>query len=192
VFDELAIRAAIVAEAISWEGTPYHSHARIKGAGVDCAQLPAAVYSAAGCMPIVHPVYSEQWMMHRDDEIYLSEIRRFAREIAIEAIQPGDLVVWKFGRTYSHSAIVIDPPLVIHAVLKGRAVIRADIDGDEDLRSRPRMAFSVFNEAGDGFVHSADELAPPSDAEDMVVPLSRSIEAGSMARGDYDLPAEDL
>lgn len=145
---ETELRAAIVAEAISWERTPYHHHARLKGVGVDCAQLPAAVFEAVGAIPHLEPEYSEQWMIHRDEELYLAEIRRWARDIEVADARPGDLIVWKFGRTYSHSAIVIEPPLVIHAVVKGGAVIRADIERDEDLRDRPRLAFSVFDEAG--------------------------------------------
>lgn len=156
MIDESETRAAIVAEALSWEGTPYHPHARIKGAGVDCAQLPVAVYSACGCMPAIEPVYSEQWMMHRDEELYLAEVRRFSRQIPVEDAKPGDLIVWKFGRTYSHSAIVVEPPIVIHAVLKGRAVIRADISRDEELKTRPHLAFTVFA-AGGGFVHGPGE-----------------------------------
>ena len=36
---EAETRAAIVAEAMSWIGTPYHSHARIKGVGVDLSLI---------------------------------------------------------------------------------------------------------------------------------------------------------
>jgi NlpC/P60 family putative phage cell wall peptidase len=147
---ELETRAAIVAEAKSWIGTPYHEFARVKGAGVDCAQLPIAVYHACGIIPNLNPAYSQQWMLHRDEELYLGEIRRFAREIPLESAKPGDLIVWKFGRVYSHSAIVIELPRVIHAVIRGRAVIEANIDQDEDLRKeiRPRLAFSVFDSRG--------------------------------------------
>ena len=35
---ELAQRLAVVAEAESWLGTPYHHEARIKGHGVDCVE----------------------------------------------------------------------------------------------------------------------------------------------------------
>lgn len=145
-------RAAIVAEAMSWERTPYKHHARIKGVGVDCAQFPAAVYESAGVIPNVNPEYSQQWMLHRDEELYLEEIRKWAREIPVEDVQPADLIVWKFGRTFSHSAIVVDPPIVIHAITKGSAVIRADIERDERLRMLPRKAFSVF--AADGTLWS--------------------------------------
>lgn len=141
-------RAAIVAEAISFEGTPYHAHGRLKGVGVDCAMFPALCYESTGFCPEVNPEYSEQWMHHRDEELYLAEIRKWAREIDREALAPGDLVVWKFGRTYSHSAIVIDPPLVIHAIIQGGAVIRADMDRDAELATRPRRYFTVIKAKG--------------------------------------------
>lgn len=137
-------RAAIVAEALSWEGTKYHAHARVKGVGVDCAQLPAAVYEAVGLAPHVAPNYSSDWMLHRDEELYLAHVLPHAREITREESGPGDLVMWKFGRTFSHSAIIIDLPVVIHAVLRGGAVIRADIDQDADLVSRPARFFTVL------------------------------------------------
>jgi cell wall-associated NlpC family hydrolase len=144
-------RAAIVTEAMTWERTPYMPHARIKGVGVDCAQLPALVYAATGCIPELKPEYSSQWMNHRDEELYLEEIRRWAREIDENELQPGDLVVWKFGRTYSHSAIVIDPPIVLHALIKAGAVVRADMNAEEDFKrvNRPRKCFSVFTADGD-------------------------------------------
>ena len=44
------IRQSIVAEALSWEGTPYHHHGRIKGVGVDCAMILAEVYHAVGLL----------------------------------------------------------------------------------------------------------------------------------------------
>ena len=151
---QAAIRAAIVAEALSWEMTPYHAHARIKGVGVDCAQLPIAIFAAIGAVPKDYsPTYSQEWMNHRDEELYLDEIRRFAREIPESELKPGDLIIWKFGRTFSHSAVLIEAPIVIHAVLKGGFVLRADMDRDTDLElpTRPRRCFTVFAKRG-GFV----------------------------------------
>jgi cell wall-associated NlpC family hydrolase len=148
MMSEGQMRRAIVAEALTWELTPYHPNARLKGVGVDCAQLPVGVYSACGCMPEINPTYSQQWMLHRDEEIYLDEIRRYSREIPVGKVRAGDLMVWKFGRTYSHSAIVIKPPIVLHAVMKGGAVLRADYTHDVELLDRPVLAFSVFTEDG--------------------------------------------
>lgn len=141
-----ALRSAIVAEAMTWLGTPYHHCARIKGAGVDCAQLPAAVYHAVGLIPDLQPDYSPQWMLHRDEEQYLAWVRPYAREITREELRPGDLAMWRFGRTYSHSAIIIDAPTAIHAMQRAKAVVLTDIDRDGDLIDRPALYFSLFAE----------------------------------------------
>ena len=141
---EAETRAAIVAEARSWLDTPYHHNARVKGVGVDCAQLPAAIYHTVGLIPHLEPEYSPQWMMHRDAEKYLEWVRPYAREITREELKPGDMVMWKFGRTYSHSAIVIEVPTIIHAVNMAGRVEFGDIERDADLACRPTLYFSLF------------------------------------------------
>lgn len=133
-------RAAVVAEAKTWLGTPYHHHARVKGAGVDCANLPAAVYESCGLIPNLAPSYSEQWHKHRDEEIYLSWVTPHAREIDRSSVQPGDFAIWKFGRTFSHGAIIIDPPIVIHSYI-GLGVVMADMDEEEELLPRRPVRF---------------------------------------------------
>lgn len=140
-------RAAIVAEALSWEGTPYQSRAKVKGVGVDCAMLPAAVYAAVGLIPPLSPEYPPDWMLHRDEERFLSFVTPHAREIGEDEAGPGDLVIWRFGRTYSHSAIIIDAPVVLHAVIRGGAVVRADMARDCDLAERPRRFFSLLGQS---------------------------------------------
>jgi cell wall-associated NlpC family hydrolase len=108
-------RQAIVDEAISWLGTPYHHRARVKGSGVDCAQLPIAVYSKIGIIPEFDPGdYSTQWYLHRDAERYLEQVEKYAHETDGE-ILPGDFLVYKFGWTFSHGVIVVKWPIVIHA-----------------------------------------------------------------------------
>jgi len=139
-------REDVVREALRWEGTPYHHRARLRGVGVDCAMLPAAVYEAVGLIPRVEPDYSPQWMLHRDEEQFLGWVTRFAHEIPRDAARPGDLAIWKYGRCYSHAAIVIDLPEVLHAVIRGGGVVRGSADRDEELRSRPVKFFSLFED----------------------------------------------
>jgi cell wall-associated NlpC family hydrolase len=141
-----ATREDVVREALRWEGTPYHDHARILGVGVDCAQLPCAVYEAVGLVPHLEPRYPRQWFLHRDEERFLEWVRPHATEISREQAGPGDLGIWRFGRTYSHSAIIIDPPVVLHAVRLGGAVMRADMGRDIDLVSRPALFFTLWPE----------------------------------------------
>lgn len=119
------IRSAIVAEAQSWLGTPYHHAARVKGAGVDCAQILIAVYEAAANMPPIDPAeYPRDWMLHRSEERFLSYVLTRAKKVA--SPKPGDVALYKFGRCFAHGAIVVDWPTVIHADSKVGEVVMAD------------------------------------------------------------------
>lgn len=150
---EIAQRRAVVDAALSWEGTPYHHMARIKGAGVDCATLLQAVFVEAGLIPD-KPVdyYPPDWHLHRSDERYLKQVIEHAREIE-GAPQPGDVALWKFGRCFSHGAIVIKWPIIIHAYV-GRVCTRENVDaaswlnwlteGQTPGAPRPRRFFSYW------------------------------------------------
>lgn len=137
-------RAAVVAEARTWLRTPYHHYARVKGAGVDCAQLPIAVYSAVDLIPALDPSYARQWHLHRSEELYLAEVLRWAREVlsAAEA-GPGGFVLWKYGRTFSHGGILIGGGEVIHAV-EGQGVLVANIEHQGPLSERDRRFFTLW------------------------------------------------
>jgi len=121
-----ALRAAVVAEARSWLGTPFHHQGRIKGAGVDCAMLLAEVYESCGIVRRVDPgYYPPDWHMHRDAERYLDQLLGYARELD-RAPSPGDVAVFRFGRTFSHGAIVTEWPAVIHAYWAAGRVVWGD------------------------------------------------------------------
>jgi cell wall-associated NlpC family hydrolase len=135
-------REEVVAEAISWLSTPYHRHARIKGVGVDCAQLPIAVYSAVGLMPEVDPGYAHDWHLHHSEELYVGWVLKFAEEITEAELRAGDLVLWKYGRTFSHGAIVTAWPEIIHSYIN-RGVELGDASRDEELRTRHKRYFTM-------------------------------------------------
>ena len=111
---EAALRAAIVAEAATWLRTPYHHQAAVKGHGVDCAQILIEVYSAVGLAEKLDAgYYPSDWMLHRSEERYLKNVEQYC--VQTSTPQPGDIAMFKFGRCFSHSAIVVDYPSVIHA-----------------------------------------------------------------------------
>ena len=120
-------RAAIVAEAESWLKTPYHSNAAVKGAGADCGLFPLAVYSGVlNFEPPPVPKYVQQWNLHHSEEIYLEYVRACGcTEVTEAEVQPGDFVLWRIGRCYSHGAIVTAWPEIIHS-FNPRGVIRDD------------------------------------------------------------------
>lgn len=138
-----AKRAEIVAEALTWENTPYHHKANLKGVGVDCIMIIVEVFKACGLIPAdVDPrPYSHDWHLHRNDEIYLGGIEQFADRV--DEPLPGDIVLFQFGRCISHGAIVLDWPLVLHAYLEHGAVVRSDISTSPALQERVRGFYSV-------------------------------------------------
>ena len=140
------LRASIAREARAWLGTPYHPHARVKGAGVDCAMLLAEVYEAAGATDRVDPgYYAVDWHLHRGSELYLAHVLRRGRAIDAGDARVGDLVVVQFGRTYSHGGIIVEGAgremRVVHAYY-GRGVIESFLH-EEPLAGRAALFFGV-------------------------------------------------
>lgn len=137
-------RAAILAEAETWLGTRWHHNARVKGAGVDCGQLIIGCYIAAELVaPFQTGPYAIDWMQHQSEERYLGWVERYCDRV--DSPQPGDIAAWKYGHCFSHGALVVDWPRIIHAYRREGAVVWGDgTKGDlanEHLKgggSRPR------------------------------------------------------
>ncbi len=145
---EIAQRRAVVAEARRWIGTPYHHQADVFGAGVDCAMILVRVFVDLGLVAPFDPrPYPVDWHLHQSEERYLAQLR--ARSVEVAAPLPGDIVMWRYGRTYSHSAIVTDWPRVVHAYATARIVEEADISLPGPLSSprHPRCFFSYWGAA---------------------------------------------
>jgi cell wall-associated NlpC family hydrolase len=144
-------RASVIRAARSWLGTPYHHRAAVKGAGADCALFPVAVYKECGILPADYepPEYSSQWHLHRSEELYLREIEKFCSELYVEpghmtsAPQPGDFMVIQFGRTFSHGAIVVDWPMVIHSYIP-HGVTLADVLRDGQTVGRKFKLYQIM------------------------------------------------
>ena len=145
---EQEFRDAILHEAKTWLRTPYHHHGDVKGVGVDCAMILVRVYSVVGVTDAsVDPrPYPQDWHLHRDSERYLETVMPYVREISREDVRPGDLVLTKFGRTFSHSAIVVDYPRVMHAYAVDKVVTYADLHKDP-FAHREKKYFSAWPEA---------------------------------------------
>jgi cell wall-associated NlpC family hydrolase len=141
-------RAAVVAEAETWLGTPYHPHARLKGVGVDCAMLLACVYHNAGVIPDVDPGhYPPDFGLHRDEERFMEFVGRYGTPT--DTPNAGDVALFLYGRCYSHGAIMTGPTGLIHAVLRDRAVVRGDLR-DITLIAREPKFFTLWPEVSDG------------------------------------------
>lgn len=114
------MRTEIITIAQTWLGTPYHHHARLKGVGVDCAQLVAGVALEVGLMTAKQaeaiPNYPTQWHLHNHEEKLLEQLELFGCiQVDKSGTRVGDIVCFKFGRTTSHLGIMINETQFIHA-----------------------------------------------------------------------------
>ena len=127
-------REIILAEALSWKGTPYRKKGRLKGAGADCFTFIAGVMIACGLMtPEQLPPYRDDWFLHATEQHYVKLLMRHASEIltaqasATLAVEPGNIVVTCVrSKIFNHGAIVTDWPRALHCV-KGFGVSECNI-----------------------------------------------------------------
>lgn len=114
-------RAAVVAQARAWIGTPWVHMADMRGVGVDCGMLLIRCFKDSGVAPEIEDPrpYCEGWYLHRDDDRYLRFLTAYASIVAGpeegRTPKPGDIVAYRIGRTYGHAAIVTGWPWIVHA-----------------------------------------------------------------------------
>jgi cell wall-associated NlpC family hydrolase len=145
--DEQTLRAAVIAEARTWLHTPWRHCSNVKGpnGAVDCAMLLAQVFINAGAIPPFDPrPYPQFHMLHSDEERLLGVVKHLGgSEVPLERAQPGDILLYRLGRVYSHGAILVEPQLVIHSWVKNRKVVYTETF-DIDLAKREPRAFDMF------------------------------------------------
>lgn len=142
---EILKRAEIVHEGMTWLGTPYHHHGRLRGVGVDCAMLLCEVFERCGLVARVEPGhYPTDWHLHRSEELFMGWLER-AGAVRVAVPQPGDIGLFRFGRCFSHGAVVVSHAgLVLHAYV-GRGVILTALDEDP-LQGREVQWWSLWPE----------------------------------------------
>jgi NlpC/P60 family putative phage cell wall peptidase len=115
--EDAILRMRIVDEARSWLSTPYHHLGDIKGIGVDCAMILVRVYQAVGMVPTDFDPrpYEAEWYLHRDEERYMAGMEQYSHRIELADAKPGDIALYRFGRTAAHGAIIVDHEMMIHA-----------------------------------------------------------------------------
>jgi NlpC/P60 family putative phage cell wall peptidase len=136
--------AQLLAEARSWQGTPYHNRAALKGVGADCIGFVIGVAKNVGILDSGYDpgVYSEDWHLHHNEERLAGEIEAFGCVLlSLEERQPGDLLLFQFGRVCAHSGLLLDDGCVIHAVRDFERVLVTSLRGEWLERLRRAYRF---------------------------------------------------
>jgi NlpC/P60 family putative phage cell wall peptidase len=111
-------RAAIVAEARAWIGTPYRHQASLKGVGCDCLGLVRGIWrNVVGAEPERAPPYAPDWAEASGVESLAEAATRHLVPIQCDAFGPGDVVLfrWRAHLPAKHAAIVTTDGLMVHA-----------------------------------------------------------------------------
>jgi NlpC/P60 family putative phage cell wall peptidase len=125
----MSARETIVAEAISWLGTPYRHQASLKGVGCDCLGLLRGVWRGVyGAEPEKAPGYTPDWAEARGDETLANAAARHMSAIAVGDADEGDVVLfrWRANLPAKHCAVLVARDRFIHAQ-QGAAVALATL-----------------------------------------------------------------
>ncbi len=144
-------REAVVKEALSWLGTPYHPESRLKGIGCDCATFILSVYVNCGIFTderLGH--YALDWWKHSSKEEYLFRVLRHATKVA-EAVcyrslevSPGNILLGRVANSkrLNHGCIITDYPWAIHSIYP--AVCKVNVATDALWAYREVTIFDPF------------------------------------------------
>lgn len=119
------IREKILAEAMSWVGTPYRHQGSRKGVGCDCLGLVRGIWrNVYGAEPEEAGAYSPDWAETGGKDRLLEAARRHAVEKLIADAVPGDLIVfrWRPQHAAKHLGILTGDNEFLHAY-EGQAVM---------------------------------------------------------------------
>jgi NlpC/P60 family putative phage cell wall peptidase len=122
-------RAAIVAEAVSWVGTPYRHQASLKGVGCDCLGLVRGVWRAVyGAEPEDAPAYTPDWAEARGRETLAEAAARHMLAVPKDEAEAGDVLLfrWRENLPAKHAGILVDAGRFVHAH-QGAAVAFASL-----------------------------------------------------------------
>lgn len=116
-------RSAVVAEALTWLGTPYHHQGRLKGVGVDCIGLVIGV-----CHALKLTDYDITGYSKRPDGSLKQTMATQLNVIQREHAKPGDILLFAFGSVPVHVGLLIDQDTLIHAYSPNKKVVQNSLD----------------------------------------------------------------
>ncbi len=111
---------------------------------MDCGGLLYEVYGKFYPIKPFPTEYAMDWALHRTDELYLNWIQEYVQETG--SVSPAGIVVFRYGRCYSHGGILTEKRTVIHAwgfQQNGRVMESPLTFFNESRVFRPRRYFTV-------------------------------------------------
>lgn len=136
----------VVAEAVSWIGTPYIHQASVKGAGTDCLGLLRGVWRAVlGPEPMSVPSYTADWDEAAADEVLAKAAEQVLRRKPLQDAAPGDVLLFRMRDDFVAKHLGIQSRIgaaaaFVHAY-SGHAVVESPFSRPWARRVVARFAF---------------------------------------------------
>lgn len=127
----------IVTQARTWQGTPFHHQARLKGVGCDCLGLVVGVVdelqlrNAAGVL--LSGFDEVNYSRQPDGQYLIGKLEELLAPMALDNMQPGDLALFDIKGNPQHLAILTDYEGgigMIHCFAPARRVVEHRLDHD--------------------------------------------------------------
>jgi len=137
----------VIKEAKRWVdmGVPYeHRGTTVKGC--DCIGFMVGVMQSLGFMlDFKMPYYPTDWCIHKDTERLTDGLLDYCFEIDTKQFEPADLLIFKFGRTLSHSGIYLGNNLFAHSLIAKKRCCYATF-ANSTYEKRLKKVYRVKNE----------------------------------------------
>ena len=142
----MATPAALLAEALTWRGTPFRHAADVKGVGVDCGMFLLRSFQALGLLPDYDPrPYPPGWFLHRTEDRFTPFLRAHGVEVTAGTPQPGDVACFTFGRApFAHTGFVVRWPIIVHAAPEAGVTLARGDSGPLAARFRAAWRHQEF------------------------------------------------
>lgn len=137
-------RAAIIAEARSWIGTPYRHQASVKAVAADCLGFVRGIWRAFyGAEPTKVPPYAADWAEGGHIETLYQAASAWLFEVPIGAMQPGDVLLfrWRPNLPMKHCAVLVTPRRIVHAYQAAGKVAEGNLQAQWDKRIAAAFSF---------------------------------------------------
>jgi cell wall-associated NlpC family hydrolase len=121
---------ALDAAAASWLRTPFCAGSEVKGGGVCCSRLAAALYDESGIIPDCPRIDGEVTHAQSHNTSIMLEWfngpgASLFSEVDADEIQPGDCVLMRLHRVAHHIAVILSGNRAVHvSPSRGVEIIR--------------------------------------------------------------------
>lgn len=130
-FDSPEKIAQLQFNAALWIGTPFMPNASIRGAGVSCQKLVAALYRECGVINFEVPEGPMDWSQANQRSLiseFMATVPHFGAVASCAEIIPGDMLGFKIGGCVHHCGVVIATDgQFIHCV-RGRGTFLSNLN----------------------------------------------------------------